>query len=232
MNSSNRSSKQTNYLNFDSMSFFIGCLWQTWSSIGALFPGKRKACFECVRTMVEEKMLISSPIFGYRWNWLTEILWQDFWICIVNRTLGNKLQWNINRNLNIFIQENAFENVVWKMAVFFLGFSVLRHLLTKLSCHSKQAEGCLGLLCFIKQYFQFVSHIILWKKYSSGMLRVAGGKRFLTNTVPDFSKCSDIWQAPRQQRTIAPFQYLIRRLIVRMKGTRDLSNSQTRDLSV
>ena len=34
---------------------------------------------------------------------------------IVNWTLGNKLQWNLNRNLNIFIEENAFENV-WKMA--------------------------------------------------------------------------------------------------------------------
>ena len=35
---------------------------------------------------------------------------------IVNWTLGNKLQWNFNQNLNIFIQENAFENVIWKMA--------------------------------------------------------------------------------------------------------------------
>ena len=28
----------------------------------------------------------------------------------------NKLQWNFNRNLYNFIQENAFENVVWKTA--------------------------------------------------------------------------------------------------------------------
>ena len=34
----------------------------------------------------------------------------------MNWTLGNKLQWNLNRNSCIFIQENAFENVVWKMA--------------------------------------------------------------------------------------------------------------------
>ena len=34
----------------------------------------------------------------------------------VNWTLENKLQWNFNRNSNIFIQENTFENVVWKMA--------------------------------------------------------------------------------------------------------------------
>ena len=31
-------------------------------------------------------------------------------------TLGNKLQWNFNRNSNIFIHENAFENVVCEMA--------------------------------------------------------------------------------------------------------------------
>ena len=35
---------------------------------------------------------------------------------IVNWTLRNKLQWNFDRNSYIFIQENAFDNVVWKMA--------------------------------------------------------------------------------------------------------------------
>ena len=34
---------------------------------------------------------------------------------IVNWTHRNKLQWNLNRNIYFFIQENAFENVVWKM---------------------------------------------------------------------------------------------------------------------
>ena len=34
---------------------------------------------------------------------------------IVNWILGNRIQWNLNRNSYIFIQENAFENVVWKM---------------------------------------------------------------------------------------------------------------------
>ena len=36
------------------------------------------------------------------------------WI-IVNLTLRNKLQWNFNRNSNIFIQENALEHVVCEM---------------------------------------------------------------------------------------------------------------------
>ena len=35
---------------------------------------------------------------------------------IVNKTLRNKLQWNFNRNSNIFIQENAFESVVCEEA--------------------------------------------------------------------------------------------------------------------
>ena len=34
---------------------------------------------------------------------------------IVNWTLGNKHQWNFNRNSNIFIEENTFENVVCEM---------------------------------------------------------------------------------------------------------------------
>ena len=35
---------------------------------------------------------------------------------IVNWSLGNKFQWNLNQNQYIFIQENAFESVVCEMA--------------------------------------------------------------------------------------------------------------------
>ena len=35
---------------------------------------------------------------------------------IVNWTLRNKLQWNVNKNFNIFIEENTFESVVCEMA--------------------------------------------------------------------------------------------------------------------
>ena len=35
---------------------------------------------------------------------------------IVNWTLRNKFQWNLKQNSYIFIQENALENVVWKIA--------------------------------------------------------------------------------------------------------------------
>ena len=44
---------------------------------------------------------------------------------IVNWTLRNKLQWNLNRNSYIFIHENAFENIVCKIAAICLGLNVL-----------------------------------------------------------------------------------------------------------
>ena len=45
-----------------------------------------------------------------------------------NQMLGycNKLQWNLKRNSYIFIEENALENVVWKMASICLGLNVLK----------------------------------------------------------------------------------------------------------
>ena len=46
---------------------------------------------------------------------------------IVNWTRRNVFQWNFNRNSNIFIQGNAFENVVWKWRSFCLGLKVLTH---------------------------------------------------------------------------------------------------------
>ena len=35
---------------------------------------------------------------------------------LLKKTLRNKLQWNFSRNSKIFIQENAFESVVWEKA--------------------------------------------------------------------------------------------------------------------
>ena len=48
--------------------------------------------------------------------WPTPTHYLDQCWDIVNWTLRNKLQWNLNRNSHIFIQENAFENVVCEMA--------------------------------------------------------------------------------------------------------------------
>ena len=46
-------------------------------------------------------------------------------IMLIWTLLRNKFLWNINRNSYIFIQENAFENVVCEMASICLGLSVL-----------------------------------------------------------------------------------------------------------
>ena len=43
------------------------------------------------------------------------IIWANAGILLIE-PLGTKLQSNLNRNWNIFIQENVFQNVVWKMS--------------------------------------------------------------------------------------------------------------------
>ena len=70
-----------------------------------------------------------SPSAAYILQWIRSALVQIMAWCLVGakqlsepmleyfmRTIRNKLQWDFNRNLYIFVQENAFENVVWKMA--------------------------------------------------------------------------------------------------------------------
>ena len=47
---------------------------------------------------------------------------------IVNLTLRNKLQWNFDRNSYISIEENVFENVVWKMATILSRPECINHL--------------------------------------------------------------------------------------------------------
>ena len=58
--------------------------------------------------------------------WSAPSHYRNQWWNIVNWTLGNKLQWNFDRNSNIFIEENAFENVVCEMASTCFGLNVLK----------------------------------------------------------------------------------------------------------
>ena len=48
------------------------------------------------------------------------IIWTNDKILLIG-PLGTNFSeiWNFNRNSNIFVQENAFENAVWKMAAIF-----------------------------------------------------------------------------------------------------------------
>ena len=50
-------------------------------------------------------------------------------LLLKHRIGPNICQWNFTRNSNILIHENAFENVVWKIAAFCLGINVLRSLI-------------------------------------------------------------------------------------------------------
>ena len=59
------------------------------------------------------------------------IIWTKCWNT-VNWTLSNKLQWNLNRNSHIFIQENAFENVVCEIA----------SMLSRSQCVKVLSHGC------------------------------------------------------------------------------------------
>ena len=49
-------------------------------------------------------------------NLTINLCWWIQWWNIFNWTLRNKLQWNLNRNSYILVQENAFENVACQMA--------------------------------------------------------------------------------------------------------------------
>ena len=64
----------------------------------------------CIR-----KLAIIGSDNGLSPVWCQAIIWTNLWN-IVNWTTGNKLQWSLVLNLYIFIKENAFENVVWKIA--------------------------------------------------------------------------------------------------------------------
>ena len=46
-------------------------------------------------------------------GWRQAITWTNVGILLI--TPSNKLQWNVNRNSYIFIQENPFEYDIWKM---------------------------------------------------------------------------------------------------------------------
>ena len=80
-----------------------------------------KAC-DCLTHWGGMSHICFSKLY-HHWfrEWL--VAWQvpshylnQCWI-ILNWTHGNKLHWNLNGNLYIFIQENAFENVVREFAV-------------------------------------------------------------------------------------------------------------------
>ena len=76
--------------------------------------------------MLSNSLRPSDPYMSHQNNHHWFRYWLVAWLAtshylthywnIANRTLGNKLQWNLKWNLHIFIQENQFKNVVCNMA--------------------------------------------------------------------------------------------------------------------
>ena len=75
----------------------------------------------CIKSLRLSDAYMSQWICHHwvRW-WLVTcsapIHYQNKWWHIVNWALGNKFQWNLNRNSTIYIHKNVFENVICKMA--------------------------------------------------------------------------------------------------------------------
>ena len=53
------------------------------------------------------------------WQWSAPSHYLNQCWNIGNWTARNKIQWNFNWNSNIFIQENAFQSIVWEMVAIF-----------------------------------------------------------------------------------------------------------------
>ena len=91
---------------------------------------------------------------------------------IVNWTLRNKLQWNFNQNSNIFIQENAFENVICEMT----------SILSRSQCVNRKRENQYGLVLitlsnFLKTYtlpYSWASHWKLIHLLTIGFYKTSG----------------------------------------------------------
>ena len=107
---------------------FLLTFWLRWQSIPWSCDHQVPCCYMASQSLSELNIvnsLRSSDAYFRQWtnhHWFKQ--WLVTWPApshylsqcwnIVNWTIGNKLQWNINRNWYIFIQENPFENFVWK----------------------------------------------------------------------------------------------------------------------
>ena len=75
---------------------------------------------------------------------------------ILNWIHRNKFHWKLNRNLYIFIQENAFENVVWKMS------AILSRPQCVNSVHAKSFLGSIEIYLYI---ISFLDSRHRWHRY-------------------------------------------------------------------
>ena len=75
--------------------------------------------------------------------WTAPSHYLNQWWSIVNWTFGNRLQWNVNRNSNIFIEKIYFKISSGKCRPFCLGLNVLRCLKWPFDCFNKDKHNCI-----------------------------------------------------------------------------------------
>ena len=96
--------------------FMLGCNWvitsQNIRGCNYLSVSSTHWC-RVTHTHVSRLTIIGSD-HGLSPDRRQAILWTSAGI-LFNRTLSNKLQWNLNRKSHIVIQDNTLKNVVWKM---------------------------------------------------------------------------------------------------------------------
>ena len=111
------------------------------------------------------------------------------------------MQWNLNRNLNIFFQENAIENVVWKMEAM-LSRPQCVNVMTKTM---DEVNNCSSILICINENINFmIYHSILFCVICGWVIHLLGSwggadrhqaiicirdKQFSHIFVPSFVRC-------------------------------------------
>ena len=118
-------------------------------------------CVSKPTTICSNKWLVAWPAPSHNLN--------ECWN-IVNWTIGNKPQWNLKRNSYIFTEENALENVVWKMVAILSRpqcvdtINVLRF---RIGCN--QLEYMIYYLLFIV-LFCIVNTLLYFSVYSTSLM--------------------------------------------------------------
>ena len=94
---------------------------------------------------------------------------------VVNWTLRNKLQWNLNRNSNIFIQENAFESVVGETVAILSRPRCIKYVLLYYICYSWQQmwvvelPWCCMRYCIAKTHIKRISCVTTLRQTQNGL---------------------------------------------------------------
>ena len=80
-------------------------------------------------------------------------------LTFVNRTIRNKIQWNSNQNLKLFIPKNAFANIVCEMEGILSREKWVNHCLKYKYCCSVTCNGTVGILPHVHAPFCQISAI-------------------------------------------------------------------------